>query len=141
LERPGKLLIDEDLRRVMREATRGSRLRRATSELVTPRVTMAFPSRDQEDGSRQADLTATAESVVLSMAAALASVGSLSVRAGDLVPGPGLEMRVNLYRIQGPPESRRHINWHVVNRDSFHTPRPSAAPPRRLNPPDAQGRK
>jgi len=37
-------------------------------------------------------------------------------------PKPGLEMRINLYRIQGPPPRRRHVNWQTVKRDSFHTP-------------------
>jgi hypothetical protein len=35
---------------------------------------------------------------------------------------PGVERRLNLYRIQGPPDARRHINWQVVNAKSFHTP-------------------
>jgi hypothetical protein len=35
---------------------------------------------------------------------------------------PGAEMRLNLYRIQGPPDARKHINWQVVNAKSFHTP-------------------
>ena len=35
---------------------------------------------------------------------------------------PGTEARLNLYRMQGPPDARRHINWQVVNAKSFHTP-------------------
>jgi hypothetical protein len=31
-------------------------------------------------------------------------------------------MRINLYRIQGPPANRKHVNWQPVNRDRFHTP-------------------
>ena len=34
----------------------------------------------------------------------------------------GREMRINLYRIQGPPPDRKWINWQPVNRDAFHTP-------------------
>ena len=37
-------------------------------------------------------------------------------------PAAGLEMRINLYRIQGPPPDRKHVNWQPVNRDFFHTP-------------------
>lgn len=37
-------------------------------------------------------------------------------------PRAGQEMRINLYRIQGPPPNRRWINWQPVMSDSFHTP-------------------
>jgi len=37
-------------------------------------------------------------------------------------PRPGREMRINLYRIQGPPSDRRWINWQPVGSGSFHTP-------------------
>lgn len=37
-------------------------------------------------------------------------------------PKPGLEMRVNLYRCQGPPANRKYINWQTVNNETFHTP-------------------
>ncbi|MFI5183415.1 MAG: carbohydrate-binding family 9-like protein, partial [Vicinamibacteria bacterium] len=37
-------------------------------------------------------------------------------------PEPGREMRINLYRMQGPPASRRFITWQPVNSDWFHTP-------------------
>jgi hypothetical protein len=37
-------------------------------------------------------------------------------------PQPGREMRINLYRIQGPPQRRTWINWQPVKRGSFHTP-------------------
>ena len=37
-------------------------------------------------------------------------------------PQAGREMRINLYRIQGPPANRKWINWQPVNRESFHTP-------------------
>jgi hypothetical protein len=33
----------------------------------------------------------------------------------------GLEMRINMYRIQGP-EPRVHVNWQPVMNESFHTP-------------------
>lgn len=35
---------------------------------------------------------------------------------------PGAEARLNLYRMQGPPDARKYINWQVVNAKSFHTP-------------------
>lgn len=34
----------------------------------------------------------------------------------------GNEMRLNLYRIQGPPDSRKHIAWQPTGRDNYHTP-------------------
>ena len=37
-------------------------------------------------------------------------------------PRAGLEMRINLYRVQGPPPNRRHVNWQPVKAESFHTP-------------------
>jgi hypothetical protein len=37
-------------------------------------------------------------------------------------PRRGLEMRINLYRCQGPPANRRYINWQPVNNETFHTP-------------------
>jgi len=37
-------------------------------------------------------------------------------------PQAGREMRVNLYRLQGPPANRKYINWQPVNSDFFHTP-------------------
>ena len=37
-------------------------------------------------------------------------------------PRAGLEMRINFYRIQGPPTNRRWINWQPVKADSYHTP-------------------
>ncbi|MBS1808134.1 MAG: carbohydrate-binding family 9-like protein [Acidobacteria bacterium] len=37
-------------------------------------------------------------------------------------PKVGLEMRANFYRIQGPPNNRKYINWQPVNNDSYHTP-------------------
>ncbi len=37
-------------------------------------------------------------------------------------PQAGRELRINLYRIQGPPEERVWINWQPVNREFFHTP-------------------
>jgi hypothetical protein len=37
-------------------------------------------------------------------------------------PQAGRELRVNLYRIQGPPAERVWINWQPVNREFFHTP-------------------
>jgi hypothetical protein len=37
-------------------------------------------------------------------------------------PKPGLEMRINLYRIQGPPKNKKHIAWQPTNQDSYHVP-------------------
>lgn len=37
-------------------------------------------------------------------------------------PRAGQEMRINFYRLQGPPPKRLLINWQPVNSDSFHTP-------------------
>jgi hypothetical protein len=37
-------------------------------------------------------------------------------------PSAGQEMRINLYRCQGPPEDRKYINWQTVESESFHTP-------------------
>ena len=39
----------------------------------------------------------------------------------ERAPKAGLEMRVNLYRIQGPAP-RKHVNWQPVMNESFHTP-------------------
>jgi len=41
---------------------------------------------------------------------------------GVTQPRPGLEMRLNLYRCQGPPASRKYINWQPVKGETFHTP-------------------
>ena len=38
------------------------------------------------------------------------------------IPANGLEMRVNLYRCQGPPEGRQYIAWQPTRSDSFHEP-------------------
>jgi len=37
-------------------------------------------------------------------------------------PRAGLEMRINFYRIQGPPSNHKLINWQPVKSDTFHTP-------------------
>lgn len=37
-------------------------------------------------------------------------------------PKPGLEMRVNLYRIQGPPSDKKHIAWQPTNQMNYHVP-------------------
>jgi cellulose/xylan binding protein with CBM9 domain len=37
-------------------------------------------------------------------------------------PAPGLEMRVNLYRCQGPPPDRKFIAWQPTGQHSFHVP-------------------
>ena len=37
-------------------------------------------------------------------------------------PAAGNELRVNLYRIEGPPPDRKYIAWRPVNSGSFHTP-------------------
>ena len=47
----------------------------------------------------------------------------IPMRAIDVrAPKPGLEMRINLYRIKGPPPGRKYVNWQPVNAESFHTP-------------------
>lgn len=40
------------------------------------------------------------------------------------VPDPkkGMEMRLNLYRIQGPPSNKKFIAWQPVGGDSYHVP-------------------
>ncbi len=37
-------------------------------------------------------------------------------------PREGLQLRINLYRAQGPPPDRRLICWQPVHNQSFHTP-------------------
>jgi hypothetical protein len=37
-------------------------------------------------------------------------------------PQPGQELRINFYRIQGPPEKRAHIAWQPTNANSYHVP-------------------
>jgi len=37
-------------------------------------------------------------------------------------PRADAEARVNLYRCQGPPASRKYINWQPVHNETFHTP-------------------
>lgn len=37
-------------------------------------------------------------------------------------PAAGHEFRLNLYRIEGGPESRQYITWQAVQSPSFHTP-------------------
>jgi hypothetical protein len=37
-------------------------------------------------------------------------------------PHVGDELRLNLYRIEGGPESRKYIVWQITNSPSFHTP-------------------
>ena len=37
-------------------------------------------------------------------------------------PAKGLEMRVNLYRIQGPPPNRKMIAWQPTHEDNYHVP-------------------
>jgi hypothetical protein len=37
-------------------------------------------------------------------------------------PKPGLEMRINFYRLQGPPPDRKHIAWRPTNTNSYHVP-------------------
>lgn len=41
---------------------------------------------------------------------------------GLATPRPGVAARINLFRCQGPPASRKYINWQVVNSETFHTP-------------------
>jgi hypothetical protein len=45
-------------------------------------------------------------------------MAALGIRA----PRVGQEMRINLYRCQGPPPARKYVNWQPVNSESFHTP-------------------
>jgi len=35
---------------------------------------------------------------------------------------PGLEMRINFYRLQGPPPARKGIAWQPTNNNSYHVP-------------------
>jgi DUF1365 family protein len=37
-------------------------------------------------------------------------------------PAPGNTLRVNLFRSQGPPSSRREITWQPPMRNTFHVP-------------------
>lgn len=37
-------------------------------------------------------------------------------------PEPGLEMRINFYRMQGPPPSRKGIAWQPTGADNYHVP-------------------
>jgi len=37
-------------------------------------------------------------------------------------PEPGQQMRVNLYRIQGPPPARKNIAWQPTHSRSYHVP-------------------
>jgi cellulose/xylan binding protein with CBM9 domain len=37
-------------------------------------------------------------------------------------PAPGLEMRANLYRIQGPPPKRVHVAWQPTGQMNYHVP-------------------
>jgi hypothetical protein len=51
-------------------------------------------------------------------------VGEMRIPMKSIDPRPaaaGNEMRINLYRIQGPAP-RKHVNWQPVNNESFHTP-------------------
>jgi cellulose/xylan binding protein with CBM9 domain len=50
--------------------------------------------------------------------------GEMRIPMKAIDPRParaGNEMRINLYRIQGP-EPRKHVNWQPVKNESFHTP-------------------
>jgi hypothetical protein len=37
-------------------------------------------------------------------------------------PRPGLEMRINFYRCQGPPSDRKYIAWQPTHSHTFHVP-------------------
>jgi Carbohydrate family 9 binding domain-like len=37
-------------------------------------------------------------------------------------PEKGIEMRLNLYRIQGPPPNRKMIAWQPTHQDNYHVP-------------------
>jgi hypothetical protein len=37
-------------------------------------------------------------------------------------PENGRRLRVNFYRIEGPPPDRTYLNWQPVNNQTFHTP-------------------
>jgi hypothetical protein len=43
-------------------------------------------------------------------------------RIDTRVPQAGVEMRVNFYRLQGPPPQRKGIAWRPTNNPSYHTP-------------------
>lgn len=45
-------------------------------------------------------------------------MGRIDARA----PQAGLEMRVNFYRLQGPPTQRKRIAWQPTNNPNYHTP-------------------
>ena len=37
-------------------------------------------------------------------------------------PAPGTKLRINLYRIEGPPPDRVHVTWQPTQSDTFHVP-------------------
>ncbi|MBI1789423.1 MAG: carbohydrate-binding family 9-like protein [Acidobacteria bacterium] len=37
-------------------------------------------------------------------------------------PKPGNLLRINFYRIQGPPDAKRHIAWQPTGQNSYHVP-------------------
>jgi len=37
-------------------------------------------------------------------------------------PTTGNDMRINFYRLQGPPANRKHIAWQPTNADNYHVP-------------------
>lgn len=43
-------------------------------------------------------------------------------KIGAPPPRPGLEMRINLYRIEGGPPNRKYIAWQPTQSASFHVP-------------------
>jgi hypothetical protein len=51
--------------------------------------------------------------------------GEMKIPLGQIdtrPPKPGLEFRINLYRIQGPPPGRKFIAWQPTYSPSYHTP-------------------
>jgi len=43
-------------------------------------------------------------------------------RIDTRAPQAGVEMRINFYRLQGPPPQRKGIAWQPTNNPSYHTP-------------------
>ena len=37
-------------------------------------------------------------------------------------PKSGNELRINFYRLQGPPPNRSRITWRPTNSDNYHVP-------------------
>lgn len=46
----------------------------------------------------------------------------IPMKAIGVSPENGRRLRVNFYRIEGPPPDRTYLNWQPVNNQTFHTP-------------------